>query len=235
MLGFIYCLVYHRIMKIIDLTHTLSNAVPTWEGSCGFRLQTVHDYSQDLDQPSFKVQSVTMNCGIGTHIDAPAHCFKHLPTIDLLSLEHLINPGILIDISNRKNPNNFLSRADILEFESKYGCIEKNTCVLVNTGWAQCWPNPAQYHNNYEFPYVHATAAQLLLERGVRALGIDTLSPDRPDSGYPVHHLLLSNQILIIENITNLGWLPPKNFMLTIAPLKMEKATESPIRIWATL
>lgn len=222
-------------MKLIDLTHTISSTAPTWEGSCGFHLQTVHNYSENLSQTSFKVQSVTMNCGIGTHIDAPAHCFKNFPTVDQIPLEQLINPGILIDISSRQNPHNNLSINDIYEFEHKYGYIEKNTCVLVNTGWYKYWNQPTQYHNNYEFPYVNILAAELLLDRGIRALGIDTLSPDRPESGYPVHHLLLSNQILIIENMNNLALLPPKNFIVTLAPLKMKDATESPARIWATL
>jgi kynurenine formamidase len=221
-------------MKLIDLTHTISDDTPTWDGSCGFQLQTLSNYYENPTKVSFKVQSVTMNCGIGTHIDAPAHCFKDLPTIDKLSLEQLINPGVLIDISSRRSPHNSLSVNDILAFEDTYGRITKNTYVLVNTGWHRFWHQPTYYHNNYEFPYINISAAKLLLERDIKGVGIDTLSPDRPDSGYPVHHLLLANQVLIIENINNLDLLPPRNFIVTIAPLKIKDATESPARIWAT-
>lgn len=221
-------------MKIIDLTHTLTPSIPTWDGNCGFHLKTNHDYIEDQEQITFKVQSMSLNCGIGTHVDAPAHCFSSLQSIEQLPLESLINPGILIDISHRSDANNFLHSDDIFNFESIYGQIPENSCVLIHTGWEQHWPTP-KYHNNYQFPYISAEAATLLVTRNIKALGIDTLSPDRPDSGFPVHGLLLSKQILIIENIANLNLLPPTNFMVTIAPLKIKDATESPVRMWATL
>lgn len=77
-------------------------------------------------------------------------------------------------------------------------------------------------------------AAELLVQRKIQAIGIDTLSPDRPDSGYPVHGLLLSKHILIVENVNNLNQLPANGFRVTMAPLNMKDATESPIRMWAS-
>lgn len=219
--------------NIIDLTHTLVSSVPTWEGSCGFQLATVYNYTDSLEETSFKVQTVEMNCGIGTHIDAPAHCFKDGLTIDDLHLNDLINPGIMINISTRFDPDNCLTREDIVKFEAIHGRIQPGTCVLIHTGWENRWHTPDIYHNNYRFPYVTQEAAQLLVDRKVNAVGIDTLSPDRPDSGFPVHHLLLKHEIIIIENITNAGKLPSAGFTVTIAPLKMERATESPVRMWA--
>jgi kynurenine formamidase len=220
--------------KLIDLTHALSEKAPTWDGGCGYQLTMESDYVSD-SPVSFKVQSMSLNCGIGTHIDTPAHCIKGMSTIDQIPLDHLINPGYLIDISHRLHADNYLTAQDILEFEAQNEIIQENSCVLVNTGWYRYWDDAPAYHNKFQFPYVHSEAANLLSERGIRALGIDTLSPDRPDSGYPVHGLLLSKNILIIENVTNLVGLPSKNFTVTIAPLKLCGATESPVRIWATV
>lgn len=221
--------------KFIDLTHALTESAPTWDLGCGYHLKTDHQYLKDSSLVSFKIQSMSLPCGIGTHMDAPAHCYKDLCTIDQILLEHLINPGCVIDISNRLHPDNYLTAQDVFAFEEKNGRIQENSCVLINTGWHQYWNDAHQYHNEFHFPYINRDAAELLSQRRIRALGLDTLSPDRPDSGYPVHGLLLSQNILIIENVNNLSQLPPKNFTVTIAPLKLHGATESPVRMWATI
>lgn len=178
--------------NLIDLTHTLTKNAPTWDGSCGFHLMTEHDYSENSDVISFKVQKLSIGCGIGTHIDAPAHCIKNSMTIDQIPLNHLINlPGYCIDISERFDQDNTLTAADIIKYEETHGIIQAHSCVLINTGWHQYWNDEVLYHNNYRFPYVQSDAAELLAQRNINVLGIDTLSPDRPDSGCPVHDLLI--------------------------------------------
>jgi kynurenine formamidase len=80
---------------------------------------------------------------------------------------------------------------DIVDFEEKFGTIAGGSCVMVKTGWSRFWDEPSKYHNNHVFPSVSPEAASLLLERGVSALGIDTLSPDRTEDGFKVHKSLL--------------------------------------------
>jgi kynurenine formamidase len=80
---------------------------------------------------------------------------------------------------------------------------------MVKTGWSKFWHTPSKYHNNHVFPSVSSEAASLLLERGVNAIGIDTLSPDRPEDGFNVHKLFLGADKIIIENVANLGSMPP--------------------------
>ncbi len=220
--------------KIIDFTHTVSPHSPTWSGSCGFFLQTLSDYTLPLSNPSFKVQNVRMNCGIGTHIDTPSHCYSGHKTAHQFELGDLIAPAVLIDISRRFHSDNSLSQSDIQNFESLNGEIKPHTSVLIHTGWSKHWNSPKLYHNHYQFPYVGAEAANYLSSKCIHSLGIDTLSPDRPESSFPVHKLLLEKGIIIIENLNNLGKSPTSKFTLTIAPLKLENATESPARIWGT-
>lgn len=88
--------------------------------------------------------------------------------------------------------------------------------------------------NNYRFPYIEAEAVNQILERKKRVIGIDTLSPDRSDGGYPVHVSCLSNGILIVENVANLKEVPPTGYTIHNAPLKLQHATKSPIRMWTT-
>jgi len=56
---------------------------------------------------------------------------------------------------------------------------------------------------------VSLDAANFLLKRDVSALGIDTLSPDRPTDGFKVHQAFLGNRKILIENVAHLENMPP--------------------------
>ncbi len=71
----------------------------------------------------------------------------------------------------------------------------------------------------------------LLIERNVAGIGIDTLSPDGTNEGFPVHERILGAKKYIIENAANLGRMPPQGAFAIAFPLKMENATESAIRL----
>lgn len=103
--------------------------------------------------------------------------------------------------------------------------------VLFYTGWEKHWPNPEKYRNNLVFPSISAHVAQLLLERNIAGIGIDTLSPDTADSGYPVHQLLLQAGKYIIENVANAHSLPPIGAWTLALPWKIINATESPVQL----
>ena len=60
--------------KAVDLTHTISSDAPTWEGDCGFSHDIMLDYASCTTPVKFRVQTINMVAGLGTHIDAPAHC-----------------------------------------------------------------------------------------------------------------------------------------------------------------
>ena len=107
--------------------------------------------------------------------------------------------------------------------------------MIIRTGWDRFWNEPEKYRNNLQFPSIAHEAAILLLERQIVGLGIDTLSPDTPDSGYPVHQTLLSAGIYLIENVANSGQLPPMGSISLALPLKIAEATEAPMRFIALI
>ena len=62
--------------KLIDLTYIIDNQIPTWDLSCGFKSNIEINYSDSENLDKFKVMSFSMQCGAGTHIDLPNHCFE---------------------------------------------------------------------------------------------------------------------------------------------------------------
>ena len=120
---------------------------------------------------------------------------------------------------------------DILDFEKQHQSIQPGDFVIIRTGWARHWPQPAQYRNNLQFPSVSKKAAQLLIERDIVGLGIDTLGPDTAQSGYPVHQVILGQGKYLVENVANSDLLPPIGSTILVAPLYILGGTEAPIRL----
>lgn len=221
--------------QIIDLTHTLMPDIPIWDGVCGFQHTIVADYDGDLSKTQFRVQQLIMQAGIGTHIDAPSHCIAGAKSVADIPLTELIAPCIVINIAASAHANYSLSLCDINAFESQYGTIPAGSFVIVYTGWDKYWHSPALYKNNYVFPSVTAEAAMLLLQRNIVGLGIDTLSPDRPESKFAVHQILLTAGKYIVENIANAANLPPTGAYSLALPIKAAQVTEAPMRLIALL
>jgi len=211
--------------KIIDLTHTLSSNIPTWNGSCGFEHKITVDYDDCTTDVKFRVQKLAMHAGIGTHMDAPAHCIKDGATIDKLSIQDFLSPLVVIDVSAKMHERYSVSIEDI-NIE-----IPPRSFVMIRTGWEKFWHEPAKYHNNHIFPSISAEVAEFLLTKDIVGIGIDTLSPDRPEDGYPVHRIILGAGKYIIENAANLLEMPVEGAWVLVLPIKVAGGTEAPVRL----
>jgi len=177
-----------------------------------------------------------MKAGIGTHIDAPLHCFEGKKDVASLPLSNLIAPTVVIDVSHKAHESYALSVSDIEEFESKHGLVQAGTFVLCYTGWGKKWRSPEEYRNERDgfmyFPHISIEAAQVLVEKNICGIGLDTPSPDNATGNYPVHGLLLSHNTYIVENVAYVDNLPATDNTVIIAPLAISGATESPVRMF---
>ncbi|USO02471.1 MAG: cyclase family protein [Alphaproteobacteria bacterium] len=219
--------------RVICLTHKLNSGIPSWDMSCDFHSHKIQDYDACETETKFCVQKINMPAGIGTHIDAPAHCMKEGLTVDQLSLDDLMTQCVMIDVSSQAHENFKATIQDVESFETQYGIIPKNSFVIFYTGWSKHWSVPQKYRNNLTFPSVSAEVAYFLVKRGVAGIGIDTLSPDRPKDGFKVHEIILGAGKYIIENIANADQLPPINAYSIALPIHFEGGTEAPIRLIA--
>jgi len=219
--------------SFIDLTQTVSSLSPNWGGQCGFQHKVVTDYKDCSGETKFHTQSIEMFAGIGTHMDAPLHCFPGANDIASIPLQQLIVPCVVIDVSSKADADYIVTSDDIQHFEKHYGKINQNSFIIIRTGWDKFWNNPEQYRNNLIFPTISAQAVELLLERDLVGLGIDTLSPDNEANGFPVHRLVLGAGKYIIENIAHSHQVPPIGAYTLALPMKIQDGTESPTRLIA--
>jgi kynurenine formamidase len=103
--------------------------------------------------------------------------------------------------------------------------------ALFNFGWGRRWTAPpANPGLLQDWPGLTVGCAEILLDRGVVAVGSDTISPDIYGApGDPVHHILLRRGVLIYEGLAKLDELPPRFFFMGL-PLPIRNGSGSPVR-----
>ncbi len=221
--------------KIVDLTHSLHGEIPTWSGGCGWREEIKVDYPKGL-----RVQTYRCHAGIGTHIDAPSHFFEGAANVGEIALEKLIVEICVIDAKEEADGDWLLQLEHLERYEQNFGLIPEGSFVALDTGWARFWDEPLRYRNpdqegKMHFPGFSAEAADFLVKRKVVGIGIDTLSPDGSNVGFPVHEKILGAGMYIVENLANLSRLPAKGAFVILFPQKVMHGTESSIRAAALI
>jgi len=222
--------------NLVELTQPLGPDTALWPGSRPFAATTVANYategsySRELEVPEHA----------GTHFDAPAHFAPTGDRVDAIEIAALVRPAVKLDVRDVVNGDATVTidAAAILELEDRDGTIEPGTAVLVHTGWDAFWHDPARYLGDPDpaFPGLSRDAAELLVERGVAGLGIDTLSVDPGHSlDLPVHHVTLPAGIWQLEGLVGLERVPPRGAWLVAAPLRLVDGSGAPARVFAIL
>ncbi len=213
-------------MKLVDLSLTISEHIPSFPGS-----PTPHfiDWS-DIEHDGYNLELLFLSSHTGTHIDAPYHFAKNGLKIHQISLDRLVGKAILIKLKKTKNTP--ITKSDITSFEKKNGKIPNYSSIFFFTDWQKNLKK-----NNYftENPGLDSTSAKYLASKKINLVGIDSPSIDLgKDGSFTVHHILSKNNILIVENLANLDKIKSMEFNFTILPLKLKDATGSPVRAVAS-
>ena len=229
-------------VRLVDLSHAFDETTVYWPTSpTRFELDTL-SYG---DTPAGWFYSAfafaTPEHG-GTHLDAPIHFARGGQPVDEVPLERLVGPAYVIDASQASaaDPDYLLTAGDVIAFEAEHGRIPEGSIVIMRTGWDARWPDAAAYlgddtpgdASNLHFPSFGEDAARLLVEqRGVAALGADVASIDHGQSAdFPVHRLAMARDVPGLENLANLGDLPPVGAVLVALPMKIRGGSGGPLR-----
>jgi arylformamidase len=209
-------------MKLVDLTLTISSTIPTFPGSPNpqFILWST------LKEDGYNLELLFLSSHTGTHLDAPYHFVKNGAKIHQIPLDRLLGDCILIKI--KKGKNQAITKNDLILFERKNGNIPKHSSVIFHTEWQKNLNSDSYFINN---PGLSESAARYLVSKEINLVGIDSPSIDLgTNHTFSVHKILAKNNVLIIENLSNLNKISSKQFEFVILPLKLQDATGSPVR-----
>jgi len=224
-----------RFNRVIDLTQPVYEGMPYWPGGVPFHMERLVDYDK-----GYRLHSFSMGENTGTHVDAPAHFIKGKRPIDLIPAGDLIVPVCHIRISGRAaaDPDYRLGRDDVLEWEQQNGPIRAGCLVVLNTGWYKKFSRPEQYINLDDkhimhFPGYSKAATELLVQRDVVGIGIDTLSIDPGNANeFSAHLVMLGAGKYQIENMANLDSLPATGAIAVIGVLPVRGGSQAQARIF---
>jgi kynurenine formamidase len=225
--------------NIVDLTYTYDSTIPLYPGGAPFTLKNMAQIEQGYYMNSFSVGE-----HVGTHLDAPSHFSKGAPDVDKIPPEALTGPVALIDIAEAasRDADTELTMDQMTAWEKSHGKIPDGAFLVVRTGWGKRWDEPDKYLNKdgggvMRYPGISLSAAQFAVgQRGVKGLGIDTLSTDRGSSTtFPEHHYTLGAGKIHLENLANLDRLPATGAYLIAAPLKIKNGSGAPARVFALI
>ena len=207
--------------------------------------------------------AIALGSHVGTHIDALCHFSYHgmlyggveAKTVQsdaggvgqhsVDTIAPMVRRGVLLDLAGHLGTEelrvDFTITPEHLDATARAHKvdIQKGDVVLLRTGWARFWNDPARYITGGHGmtaagPGPEIDGARWLSNRGVFAAGSDTVAFERvPAAAMPVHvHLLVESGIHIIEalNLEDLARDRVYEFVFVAAPLKIRGGTGSPIR-----
>ncbi len=218
-------------MKLIDLSHTIENGLITYKELpapviCNYlsREKSREFYEEGTE---FQIGKIEMVSNTGTYIDCPFHRYENGKDLSETNLEKFAEiVAIVIKYDYEKNG---------LAIDKEYfeGIELKNKAVLVNTDWSKPW-NTSNYYENH--PFITEEAANYLKENEAELVGIDSHNiDDTITKRRPVHSILLKNEILIVEHLTNLNELPQNGFKFYAVPPKFKGVGTFPVRAYAKI
>ena len=209
-------------MKIIDLTLTVSDEIPTFPGSPHPSFIPWENVKED----GYNLELLFLSTHTGTHMDAPYHFLEKGAKIHEISLKKLVSEAILIQC--RKKSGESITKTDIQKFEKKHGKINGFSSVIFSTGWQRNLQKKYYFTKN---PGLSVSAAKYLASKKINLVGIDSPSIDLgKDSKFSVHQIFAKKGMLIVENLANLEKIKSSKFHLVVLPLKLKNATGSPVR-----
>lgn len=134
-------------------------------------------------------------------MDAPYHVIETGGGIDTVDPLILIGPACVVKLDVPAGSYG-ITVDDVKAWEEENGEIQSGEAVLFHTGHDALWEtDPDEYITNY--PYLLPETAQYMVDKGVRYIAMESISPDTTTT--ESHQILLGNGVGVVENVCNLG------------------------------
>lgn len=202
--------------RIIDISCSISPDTYVWPGD----KEVTIDQSVFISKGAlYNLSSFSMSMHVGTHIDVPLHFFDD--GCDTSNVDLNLFTGMAKVISVMKEDSIIIEDKDLEKFN-----IEEDDIIIIKT------INSIKENNifNKDFVSLSESAAQYLINKKIRSVGIDYISIEKYGTeDAKVHKLLLSAGLGIIEGLA-LKDVEDGEYFLESLPLKIAGGNGSPVR-----
>lgn len=200
---------------IVDLSQLVNGNTPVYPGDPEVNIKPAGMIKKD----GYNDHLLSIGTHVGTHVDAPFHMIEGGKTLDQFPVEQFVGRGVLIELENKTYDLKKLVQAD----------IKAEDIVLFRSGLSSQYTDPDYFE---DYPAMPVEVAEFLASKKVKMVGLDMCSPDHDE--FVAHKILLASEVLIIENLTNLGKLVGHDFKVYALPLNLQ-IDGSPARVIAEI
>ena len=204
------------MIRVRDISLAIEPGLPTWPTSEGFRVRSSMRIAAG---DSANVSVLEMDVHTGTHVESALHFLENGAPIDSIPVEQLVGPARVVDVDGEAVT---AAALDAL------GIDADPPRLLIRTTnsdrWARGW-------GQFDPVYVALTtdAAQWIVEREFRLVGLDHLSIQQYGSDGETHRVLLRGGVAILEGL-NLAGVEASVYTLVAAPIRLIGTEAAPTR-----
>lgn len=200
-------------MKIIDVTRVLSPGMAQYPLNPPYE----RELFRDLPEATSALSRLSLGTHSGTHVDAPRHVLKPGDGIDRVPLDRLIASAVLLDLTAVADT---ISATHLQRQE-----IPRDRAVLLKTR------NSAADEKTFDERFIACdeSAAEFLVERRAKAVGVDGPSIKKYQVKDRTHLILLERGIPVVEHL-DFSRAAPGHYTFVCLPLKLEGADGAPAR-----
>lgn len=203
--------------KVYDATMELCAESVVYPGDPSLVIEPIHTIGKGC---CFKLSRISMSNHLGTHIDFPAHVIDGGKTSSDYDLDYLSGLGQVISVDDGINE---ISKAFVQGLE-----VQKGEIIFFKTANRHISKNASIFK---DYVSLSPGAAEYLVKKGVKIVGIDYISVDSMGAAaLPTHNALLKGGVLIVENL-ELREVPVGHYDVQIAPLKLSGMDGLPARV----
>jgi arylformamidase len=204
-------------MRTYDITLTITPQMIVWPGDPPVVMEQT---SSIASGDSSNVSQISMSCHTGTHVDAPHHFLNNGKTIENLSLDLLVGRAYVLHLPDV----NLITASVLMDADIP----PRTRRLLFKTRNSDLWANGNKEFQT-DFVGLSVDAAELLVDRNVKLVGIDYLSIAPFKMGKQIHTILLDAGVVVIEGL-DLSQVSPGRYTLHCLPLKLGGADGAPTR-----
>lgn len=202
--------------RIWDISEPIEPATATFPGDTPFGAEWVLRMERG---GSCNVSTIRMSVHLGTHTDAPLHFDVAGADIAAVDLTCYLGPCRVVEVRGEGTPP-LVPAASL------------TPALLAGTERVLLRTRDHHDHRRFDpaFTALGPEAAAVLVQAGLRLVGIDTPSMDHADSkDLAGHRVLQRGGVAILENL-DLSRVPAGDYELIALPLRIVGGDSSPVR-----
>ena len=156
-------------LAFVELSHPWGMYTPIFPGYEEIKLERITYHAKH----GVMTHKITTIFHTSTHVNAPIHLIPEAAAVGDLDLDRFFGSGVVLSIP--KGKWQLIEPADLEKAAPK---VLADDIVLINTGWHKKYADSKEYFGYA--PGLSPAAAQWLIDRKVKLVGIDTATVDHP-------------------------------------------------------